>query len=105
MAVKAVWQCDRDGTMFEHEKDAEEHDKLLELAANITYLLEQTIPGLNEEHGEAIGLALAQRREVLAQACKGKPSLLLEALVADGPTDISEATGKVSKMPRAANGT
>jgi dsDNA-binding SOS-regulon protein len=78
MAVIAVWQCDRDGSMFEDKKQAEEHDKYLELAANITSLIENEIPGISEQHSEAIGLLLAQRREQLAKACKGKPDELLE---------------------------
>ena len=78
MAVIAVWQCDRDGKMFEDKKQAEEHDKYLELAANITSLIESEIPGIDEQHSEAIGLLLAQRRELLAKACKGKPEELLQ---------------------------
>lgn len=78
MAVIAVWQCDRDGSMFEDRKLAEEHDKYLELAANITELIESQIPGIDEKHSEAIGLLLAQRREQLAKACKGKPDELLQ---------------------------
>ena len=78
MAVIAVWKCDRDGAMFENKKDAEEHDKMLELAANITSLIEQSIKGIDEEQSEAIGLLLARRREDLAKACKGKPEVLLE---------------------------
>ena len=77
MAVIAVWQCDRDGSMFEDKKLAEEHDKYLELAANITQLIESHIPDIDEKHSEAIGLMLAQRREQLARACKGKPEDLL----------------------------
>lgn len=78
MAVIAVWQCDRDGSMFEDRKLAEEHDKYLELAANITQLIEDNIPGIDDKHSEAIGLLLAQRRELLARACKGKPDELLQ---------------------------
>ena len=78
MAVIAVWQCDRDGSMFEDKKLAEEHDKYLELAANITQLIEDNIIGIDEKHSEAIGLLLAQRRELLARACKGKPDELLQ---------------------------
>ncbi|MDQ2078148.1 YebG family protein [Marinimicrobium sp. ABcell2] len=78
MAVIAVWQCDRDGSMFEDKKQAEEHDKYLELAANITQLIESEVEGLSEGHSEAIGLLLAKRREILSKACKGKPELLLE---------------------------
>lgn len=83
MAVIAVWQCDRDGSMFEDKKLAEEHDKYLELAANITSLIESEIPGISDQHSEAIGLLLAQRREQLAKACKGKPEELLEPFQAD----------------------
>src|SRR5690606_2880401 len=78
MAVIAVWQCDRDGSMFEDKKQAEEHDKYLELAANITSIIESQIPGINEQHSEAIRLLLAQRREQLAKACNGKPDELLQ---------------------------
>ena len=83
MAVIAVWQCDRDGSMFEDKKQAEEHDKYLELAANITSLIEREIPGISDQHSEAIGLLLAQRREQLAKACKGKQEELLEPFEAD----------------------
>ncbi|MBU3070673.1 YebG family protein [Aestuariicella sp. G3-2] len=77
MAVIAVWKCDRDGSMFDNKKDAEEHDKMLELAANITSLIEQEVQ-IDEELSEAIGLLLAKRRDALAKACKGKPEILLE---------------------------
>ena len=43
MAVVAVWKCDRDGSMFADKKAAEEHDKMLELAANISAMVEQHI--------------------------------------------------------------
>lgn len=88
MAVIAVWQCDRDGSMFEDKKQAEEHDKYLELAANITSLIESEIPGIDEQHSEAIGLLLAQRREQLAKACKGKPDELLQPLETAEPKTL-----------------
>lgn len=78
MAVVAVWKCDRDGAMFDNKKDAEDHDKMLELAANITSLIENHVPKIDDSVSESIGLLLAERREVLAKACKGKPELLLE---------------------------
>ncbi len=86
MAVVAVWKCDRDGAMFDNKKDAEEHDKMLELAANITYLIEQHLQ-IDEKQSEAIGLLLAERREKLAIACKGKPAALL-----DHETETNAAT-------------
>lgn len=78
MAVVAVWQCDRDGKMFENKKDAEEYDKMLELAENISAFIQQTLPDISDQHSESVGLILAQHRETLAKACKGKPEALLE---------------------------
>lgn len=92
MAVVAVWKCDRDGKMFENKKDAEEHDKMLELAANITTLLENHIDGLDESTSEAIGLLLADRREALAKACKGKPSVLLEEHQTESTDNVTPLT-------------
>lgn len=94
MAVIAVWKCDRDGTMFDDKKQAEEHDKMLELAANITGLIEQNIKGIDEKHSEAIGLLLAQRREELAKACKGKPEVLLE----DAPETHADKVTPIAKQ-------
>ena len=96
MSVVAVWLCDRDGSMFEDRKLAEEHDKYLELAASITQLIEDNIPGIDEQHSEAIGILLAQRRELLAKACKGKPDELLQPFTYEKPVTLntSIATGK-----------
>lgn len=97
MGVIAVWKCDRDGAMFENKKDAEEHDKMLELAANISTLLEQNISGLSEQIAEEIGLLLARRRETLAKACKGNPDILLTEPAAEQtnihPLPASTANG------------
>lgn len=89
MGLVAVWLCDRDGSMFEDKKVAEEHDRYLELAANITQLIEEQIPGIDEKHSEAIGLMLAQRRELLAKACKGKPDELLQPFTYEPPQTLS----------------
>ena len=78
MAVVAVWKCDRDNKMFENKKDAEDYDRMLELAANITALIEENVEGVDENHSESIGLLLAKNSERLAKACKGKPGILLE---------------------------
>lgn len=78
MAVIPMWKCDRDGSMFSDKKAAEEHDKMLELAANITMLLEQTFEKIDEQMAEDIGLLFAKHKETLAKAIKGKPELVLE---------------------------
>lgn len=93
MAVIAVWKCDRDGTMFDTKKEAEEHDKMLELAANITSLIEQHVD-IDEKASESIGLILAKRRDKLALACKGKPEVLLEA----DEEDDSSSNNKVTNL-------
>lgn len=96
MSVVAVWLCDRDGSMFEDRKLAEEHDKYLELAANITQLIEENIPGIDEQHSEAIGLLLAQRRELLAKACKGKPDELLQPFTYEKPLTLNASVAAAS---------
>ncbi|RRJ84206.1 YebG family protein [Aestuariirhabdus litorea] len=83
MAVIPMWQCDRDGSMFADKKSAEEHDKMLELAANITSLLERQFTQIDDTLAEEIGLLLARHKEILAQALKGKPELILE--ISDNP--------------------
>lgn len=90
MAVIAVWKCDRDGSMFEDKKAADEHDKMLELAECITQLIETEVKGISEADAESIGLLLARRKDVLAKACKGKPELLLPG--ADSDAERGEAT-------------
>ncbi|MDP5208705.1 YebG family protein [Microbulbifer sp. 2205BS26-8] len=98
MAVVAVWKCDRDGAMFDNKKEAEEHDKMLELAANITALIERHIDGINEQAGEEIGLLLARHRDALAKACKGKPEVLLEQ-----KENSAQEGGEETVTPFAAN--
>lgn len=97
MAVIAVWQCDRDGTMFQDKKAAEEYDKMLELAENISVLVEKHVAGLSREQGEAVGLLLAQRRELLIKACKGKPEALLEDMP-EPEVDAIEAPPESAKV-------
>lgn len=96
MAVVAVWKCDRDGAMFDNKKDAEEHDNMLELAANITALIERHVDGISEQASEEIGLLLAKRRENLAKACKGKPDILLEE--DEEPTQADFAENRVTQL-------
>ena len=79
MAVVAVWKCDRDNSMFTSKKEAEEHDKMLELAENITALIDYNIDGIDEKHSEAVGILLSKHRDDLARACKGKPEVLLNS--------------------------
>lgn len=86
MAVIAVWKCDRDGSMFEDKKLADEHDKMLELAEGIMHLIDVNIEGVSEQTAEEIGLLLAKNRDLLLKALKGKPELLMAETAASPET-------------------
>ena len=93
MAIIAMWKCDRDGKLFDDKKAAEEHDKLLELAANISYWVEKEIDGIPEAIIEDIGLLMAKNKDMMIKAMKGKPEVLLEsnAIIDDNVTAIKAA--------------
>tara|TARA_R110002072_G_scaffold244548_2_gene403854 strand:- start:138 stop:416 length:279 start_codon:yes stop_codon:yes gene_type:complete len=73
-----MWKCDRDDAMFDTKKDADAHDKMLELAENFSLLFEKQIKGISEQDAEKIGLLLSKNKDLLIAACKGKPDLLLD---------------------------
>ncbi|MGI9281505.1 MAG: YebG family protein [Endozoicomonas sp.] len=77
MSITPMWRVDRDGSMFTDKKAAEEYDRMLELAANITSLLEDRFD-INDDLAEEIGLMFAKNKEAFAKAFKGKPDLILE---------------------------
>jgi dsDNA-binding SOS-regulon protein len=77
MAIVAMWKCDRDNTMYENKKDADAHDKMLELAESFSMFLGKHIDGISEKDSENIGLLLSKNKNVLIAACKGNPDLLL----------------------------
>lgn len=89
MALIPMWQCDRDGKLFDDKKAAEQHDKMLELAANISCWVEQEIKGIPEEALEELGLLFAQNSDKLQKAIKGKPEILLEKESTDNVTAIA----------------
>ena len=96
MAVIAMWQCDRDGSMFTNKKEADAHDKMLELAEAFSMAVESNIEGLSEEQIESIGLLFAKNKADVMNACKGNAAVLetisLEPAVEDNVTPIkSEA--------------
>ena len=76
MAVIAKWMCDRDNSMHDSKKEADAHDKMLELAEEFTTLLEDTLGKVDDKQAEAFGLLLARNKDKLIEACKGKPEVL-----------------------------
>ena len=78
MAVIPMWMCDRDNSMHDSKKDADAHDKMLELAEEFTTLLESKLGKVDDKLAEEFGLLLARNKEKLIQACKGRPEALRE---------------------------
>lgn len=83
MAVLAKWICDRDNNMFDSKKEAEAHDKLLELAEQFTALLVSKISEVDAGKAREFGLFLANNKELVIDACKGKAAVL-------SPMDLEE---------------
>lgn len=86
MAVIAMWKCDRDDTMFDNKKEADAYDKMLELGEVFTRLLEQVIPGVDENKADEFGLILARNKEQVVLACKGKIEAMEEVI--SGPDNV-----------------
>ena len=96
MAVVAMWKCDRDDAMFDSKKDADAHDKMLELAENFSSLFEKQIEGISEKDAENIGLLFSRNKNILIAACKGQPGLLLD-IGSENPEKASNITPLAAK--------
>ena len=64
--------------MFENKKDADDYDKMLELAEGFSTFLLKRANGISDQDAEDIGLLLSKNKNLLIAACKGKPDLLLD---------------------------
>ncbi|WP_144393169.1 YebG family protein [Pleionea sediminis] len=79
MAVVTLYMSDRDKSKtFTDKKEADQYDKMLELAENVSTWLENEVEGLTEDQAETIGMLIAENKETLAKAIKGKPEVLLD---------------------------
>lgn len=98
-----MWQVDRDGSMFTDKKQADEHDKMLELAEALSDFIDREVAGLDEEQLENIGIALAKQKDALVKACKGKPGVLSEVnsesdeINEEKPDNVAELNTKAVK--------
>lgn len=73
MAVVTLYMSDRDtNKTFTSKKEADDYDKLLELAEAVTFFIEQNMNDLTEQQGEEIGHLIAQNKETFSLAFKGK---------------------------------
>ena len=93
MAVVAMWKCDRDGSMFSDKKDADAHDRMLELAEAFSELLTQH-SSISEQDAEQLGLLLSRNKEHLMAACKGKPEALSEVSAEEAASNVTPLAAK-----------
>lgn len=79
--------------MFDSKKEADAYDKMLELGEHFTALLEQQVAGIDEAKAESFGLLLAKNKELIIQACKGRPEVLEELMNNNADNVTAIATG------------
>ncbi|MET1255739.1 YebG family protein [Aliikangiella maris] len=98
MAVVSLYMSDRDESKtFTDKKEADNYDKMLELAENVSLWMEREISGLNESQIEAIGMLVAENKDTVLKALKGNSGVLLEeSAEGENVTPIS-ATNKKKK--------
>jgi uncharacterized protein len=80
MAVTTLYMSDRDPEKrtFTDKKEADALDKKLEFAENLRLFLEAKVEGIGEEMAEEIGLLIADHKDQMLIALKGKPEVLTE---------------------------
>ena len=79
MAVEVVYRSSRDPErLFMDKAEADRHDRMLELAENLSEALHKAVPSLNEDQLEELGIYMARHREIFARAFKNQPDALAE---------------------------
>lgn len=79
MALEPLWRStlDKEGTLFTSKVEADKHDKKLELADAFASMVEGWFPGaFDEVKLEDLSLKVAEHKDEIAKALKGKPSAL-----------------------------
>ena len=80
MAVVTLFMSDRDTSRtFTSKKEADDYDKMLELAEAVSHFMENNIEGLSEQQVEEIGLVFARNKDRMSLALKGKTEVLFES--------------------------
>ena len=102
MAVVTLYMSDRDPKKtFNDKKAADNYDKVLELAENVSVWMENSIDGLSEKQAESIGMLIAENKDLLARAIKSKSEILVESQpsnVKNHPESINIKNEKVTKL-------
>ncbi len=78
MALVCLYMSDRDPqkTLFTSKKEADAHDKKLELAEHICDYLQTKIKSIDEDVADEVGMLIAENKEQFLAALKGKPEAL-----------------------------
>lgn len=78
MALVTLYMSDRDPqkTIFTSKKEADAHDKKLELAEAICEFLQGHISSLSDETADQIAMLIAENKDAFMNALKGRPDLL-----------------------------
>jgi len=93
MAVVTLYMSDRDESrQFTSKKEADDYDKKLELGSALGEFLDGKVSGLSEELAEEIGMLLAEHKDVLMTALKGKPAVLSETAGDSNVSNIADAS-------------
>ncbi|MBV1908305.1 MAG: YebG family protein [Kangiellaceae bacterium] len=99
MAVVTLYMSDRDSNKtFTDKKAADNYDKMLELAENVSLWIEKSIEGLSEEQVESIGMLVAENKDLLAKAIKAKPEILLQQDAGQETNEGNLADENVTKI-------
>ncbi len=93
MAVVTLYMSDRDESrQFTSKKEADDYDKKLELGSALGEFLDGKLANLSEELSEEIGMLLAENKDLLMTALKGKPSVLSESHTESNVSSIADAS-------------
>lgn len=92
MAVTTLYMSslDKQKRTFTEKKLADELDKKLELAEEMRVFLESKIEGIDETMAEDIGMLIADNKDLMMQALKGKPALLNQDAKTDNVASIDK---------------
>ena len=94
MAVTTLYMSslDKQKRTFTDKKLCDELDKKLELAEELRIFLESGIESIEEDLAEDIGMLLAESKDKLLAALKGKPHVLNES--EEIPDNVESLTSK-----------
>lgn len=80
MAVVTLFMSDSDPEkqMFKSKKEADDYDKKLALAENLSSFISQHIGDVDDALAESLGMLIADNKDRLLAALKGKPEVLFQ---------------------------